>query len=240
MEFVFVVPRRALFPDRYPQGFTRFGEEHPAARLRAAIERDGFFVERARAETEPEWKQIIPYNVVCVGDEVLLLRRTRGGGEARLHDKLSIGVGGHLNPEDLEPGGTSRDPVPRGTARELAEELAIEGPWTVESVGTINDDGNPVGAVHLGLVQVVRVEGTVEIRERHVLEGRTVRPAELTRRLREGANFETWSARLVEALPGLLTRSMQTPAPEPALAGALRRPFDGGEGGRAAGNGAGA
>lgn len=201
MEFVFVVPRRDLFPDHFPQGFHAFGEGRPSASFQAALEQHGFFVERARAEVSPQWKQIIPYNVVVVGENVLLLRRKTGGGEQRLHHKLSIGVGGHLNPEDVDG---SRDPLPRGTARELDEELDIRGTYTVERIGLINDDANPVGAVHVGLVQVVRVEGTVEIREKDVLEGRLVRPSELTRELREGANFETWSARLVEVLPTLL------------------------------------
>jgi hypothetical protein len=50
MEFVFVVPRRELFPDRYPQGFTPFGEALSAAHFVATLERHGFFVERSRAE----------------------------------------------------------------------------------------------------------------------------------------------------------------------------------------------
>jgi len=30
-----------------------------------------------------------------------LMRRTQGGGEARLHDRYTLGVGGHINPEDV-------------------------------------------------------------------------------------------------------------------------------------------
>jgi len=227
MEFVFVVPRRELFPDHYPQGFTPFGEQCSSERVFDAIERSGFFVERARAETTPEWKQVIPYNVVAVDGDVLLLKRTSRGVEARLHEKLSIGVGGHLNPEDLDDSRGERNPVPRGTRRELAEELEILGDYEVEALGTINDDANPVGAVHVGLVQIVRVHGSVEIREKHLLEGRLVCPAELRERLAQGANFETWSARLVEALPALLPHLFPTPYPEQAPVVALQRPSTG-------------
>jgi predicted NUDIX family phosphoesterase len=215
MEFVFVVPRRELFPDHYPHGFVPFGEGWSAARLHEVIERHGFFVERARAEITPEWKQIIPYNVVACGNEVLLLRRTKQGGEARLHHKLTIGVGGHLNPEDLE-GVLGRNPVPRGTARELAEELSIEGSYELEPLGLINDDANPVGAVHVGLAQLVRVQGSVSIRETDVLEGRLAQPTELAAMLRDGANFETWSAQLVAALPALLAPPARSAAPATA------------------------
>ena len=221
MEFVFVVPRRELFPDHYPHGFVPFGERFAAARLIEAIENHGFFVERPRAERTPEWKQVIPYNVVLVDGQVLLLRRTASGGEARLHHKLSIGVGGHLNPEDLDEQAPTRNPLARGTRRELDEELAIEGQIEIEAVGLINDDSNAVGAVHVGLVQIVHVRGSVEIREKHVLEGRLVRPEELRDRLAQGANFETWSAKLVEALPALLPPSNEAPPAEPVLAAAL-------------------
>jgi predicted NUDIX family phosphoesterase len=220
MEFVFVVPRRALFPASDPQGFAPFGLGRgvdPASgsgttlenrmtleEFERAVERHGFFVERARAEVEPDWKQVIPYNVVVAGDEVLLLRRTSKGGEARLHDKLSIGVGGHLEPQDCpkagDAGGGRASILSRGAARELAEELEIEGPFEIEPIGLINDDSNPVGAVHVGLAQIVRVDGSVGIREKHVLEGRLVRLDELRRLRAEGANYESWSALLVDAL----------------------------------------
>ena len=108
MEFVYVVPRGELFPDCYPQGLVRFQEssEGPPSKVRfeAIVRRHGFFVERDHAERNPALKQIIPYTVVQVEDRVLLLRRLRTGGERRLHDKLSIGVGGHINPVDLSEG----------------------------------------------------------------------------------------------------------------------------------------
>jgi len=31
----------------------------------------------------------------------LLMRRTQGGGETRLRDRYTLGVGGHINPEDV-------------------------------------------------------------------------------------------------------------------------------------------
>ncbi len=220
MEFVYVVPRRDLFPDCYPQGLTTFGTGEPCPTREvfdAAVREHGFFVEREVAERTPTWKQIIPYSVVCVGEEILLMRRLANGGESRLHDKLSIGVGGHINPEDLAPDAAEeRDvipaaPAPRrgnpilaGTRREIEEEIDVQGSYEIQQVGLLNDDSNPVGAVHLGLVQVVRVAGSVKIREEDVLEGRLVPAAELRELLRSGANLETWSSILIENLEKLL------------------------------------
>jgi predicted NUDIX family phosphoesterase len=213
MEFVFVVPRRELFPDRYPQGFVPFGEALPYERFSDALERHGFFVERERAEREPEWKQVIPYSVIVVDGEVLLFQRTARGGEARLHNKLSIGIGGHINPEDLAAAAARRDVTVTGARRELAEELVIQGTTDLSVVGILNDDSNPVGAVHVGLVQVITVAGTVAIRETDLLEGKFVAPATLRERMTHGAEFETWSARLVERLTELLPRFNAATAP---------------------------
>lgn len=199
MEFVFVVRRSELFPEFYPHGLVPFGETCPHADFERVVEQHGFFVERAHAEHDPSLKQVIPYAVIVRDGEVLLLKRTKNGGDARLFDKLSIGVGGHVNPVDaLVDGRRVRNPLVAGTRRELDEELDIRGTWSVRSLGLLNDDSNSVGAVHVGLVQVVHVEGEVEVREKDVLQGEFTSLAELSRLLRAGANLETWSAKLVE------------------------------------------
>ena len=121
MEFVYVVPREALFPDCYPQGLVPFGGgdgETDRAAFLERIEANGFFVERAYAERTPTLKQVIPYTVVVSGDGgVFLTKRLPQGGESRLVGKLSIGIGGHINPVD------HGDIIAEGTARELEEEL---------------------------------------------------------------------------------------------------------------------
>jgi len=220
MEFVFVVPRNALFPAFFPHGLLPFaGTGLPGARLpaatfslpdfEAAVAREGFFVERAHAERQPLLKQVIPYSVIECDGRVLLFRRLATGGESRLHDKFSIGIGGHINPEDLGPGaGTAADryPIEAGTRREIEEELAVRGTYDIRRVGILNDDSNPVGAVHVGVVQVVAVHGTVEIRERDQLEGRLVEIDELENLMAQGANFETWSGLLIPRLGEILSK----------------------------------
>ena len=233
MEFVFVVPRSELFRDCYPQGLVPFGHAtgdaaagdadraHSWPAFEAAMRDHGFFVERARAEETPAWQQIIPYTIVLARgrsaerdqEGILLMRRLKQGGEARLHDKLSIGVGGHINPVDLidegaDPRARGKRLLERGAQRELSEELVLEGATHIETIGFLNDDANAVGAVHVGIVQVLHLDGSVTIREDDVLEGRLVAPEELQRLRREGANFETWSSLLVEQLDTLLPASV--------------------------------
>lgn len=215
MEFVYVVPRERLFPEFYPQGLQPFGEGLDEAAFDLAVVEHGFFVERDYAERTPSLKQVIPYALVVCDGKVLLLKRLNRGGEARLHGKLSVGVGGHINPEDrveerdqtsqLVPG----DLLAAGSYRELNEELWIKGSIDVRRFGVINDDSNSVGAVHVGVLQIVSVEGSVEIRELDQLEGQWMMPNELQQLLKGDHNIETWSrmalASLDEILPELLT-----------------------------------
>jgi predicted NUDIX family phosphoesterase len=193
MEFVYVVPRSALFPQCAPHGLALFGEHLERAAFEATLRREGFFVERTRAERTPDWKQVIPYTLVARGGELLCVRRLARGGERRLHGKLSIGIGGHLEPQDLDGAEGERDPLPRGTWREIREELHVEGATELRAVGLLNDDSNPVGAVHVGVVQVLTAEGSVRVREEDALDGRLLPPAELRRLAAEGADFESWS-----------------------------------------------
>lgn len=229
MECVLVVPREQLFPESYPHGFLAFGPEPAAgepsaAAFEAAVLRGGFYVERDYAERTPALKQIIPYALVATPEGLLLTRRLAAGTETRLHDKLSIGIGGHIDPEDAGglpwserrgPRGAraQEHPIAAATARELREELDIRGTYGMRTVGILNDDTNPVGAVHLGVVQIVTVEGTVAIRERDQLEGRLVSPAHLRDLRKKGANFETWSALLVDHVDELLSHPVASVFP---------------------------
>jgi predicted NUDIX family phosphoesterase len=202
MEFVYVVKRYDLFDLEFPHGF-RTAEEAGLPELLERARAKGFFVERRYTETDSSFKQIIPYGLVTCGDSVFLLRRTSNGGEARLHGRLSVGVGGHINPVDEEVG----DVVEAGAERELEEEIVIDAPFTREPVGIINDDASPVGSVHFGIVFRIEVERPeVRVRETDQLEGEFVSRAVLKEMLATERNrFETWSSlildRLDDALP---------------------------------------
>jgi predicted NUDIX family phosphoesterase len=179
------------------------------ARWTEAIRSRGFFLERRYAELDAAFKQVIPYTLVVHGEEVLLLKRLGKGGEARLHGKLSIGVGGHINPVDQDAGPASSgtaDVLDAGCRRELEEEIAIRCPYTLAPVGIINDDSSDVGSVHFGLVNVARCETKdVAIRETEMLEGSFVNVAALREIARaEPGRFETWSALIVDRLADVL------------------------------------
>ncbi len=120
----------------------------------------GRYRDKQEMENDESFKQIIPYCVLVNSqDDVLVYKRTKKGGEGRLHEKFSIGVGGHINPCD------SRN-VFHCALRELREELNWGGVtpqkmW-LRKAGLIYDASNAVGRVHLGVVFLVHVPAHVK------------------------------------------------------------------------------
>ena len=185
-ELVLGLPRARILGDRTWRGVLN-GDVAAYLELIAA---EGEYRSRADVEDDPTWKQIVPYLVLRDRGRLYLMRRTRAGADARLHERWTIGIGGHLNPED---GG-----VRGGLLREFAEEL--EAGWTPEPrlIGLLNDDTDPVGAVHLGIVFVAEAEGRpVSVRETDKLDGAFVEDPDV---LRVYDRLETWSQLLYDDL----------------------------------------
>ncbi len=160
------------------------------APVAAAVERHGTYRRRGDAENDPSWKQVIPYVALRDGGDIFLMRRTRAGRDVRLHDRYTIGVGGHVNPED---GG-----ILGGLQREWSEEMAADFEPEFQPIGLLNDDDNAVGAVHLGLVFSADARGRpVEVRETEKLEGNFVPLADVGDVV---DLLETWSALLFDFL----------------------------------------
>lgn len=145
------------------------------------IESEHLFIDRPRAEVSPEFRQIIPYVVVRHGEDFFLLTRLAKQNEARLHHKMSLGVGGHINPgHDLLA----------GMRKELEEEISVDG-YAVTFLGILNDESTDVGRVHLGAVYDLRSTS----RDVHVLETEKMTGAWTARRDlgQYRARMETWS-----------------------------------------------
>ena len=161
--------------------------------LRDAVTRHGIYLDRPMAEKDSGYKQLIPYVVVRDANTVFLMDRTDAGGDARLHGKASIGVGGHLNPVD-----EGEDALMAGLRREWHEELETDWEPEFELIGLLNDDSNPVGAVHLGVVFTVdTARRSVAVRERDKLVGAFVRPDEVAA---AWDRLETWSQLVATAI----------------------------------------
>ena len=156
----------------------------------AEADRHASFEPRAAMEADPSHKQLIPYLVLRDGDRYFLMRRTKAGGDARLHDRWSIGVGGHLNPGDNDLAG--------GLQREWREELDADFVPDLHPIALLNDDTTEVGAVHLGIVVVADAAGRpVRVRETDKLVGAFATAAEVAA---VADRLETWSQLVFAAL----------------------------------------
>ncbi len=190
-EEVLVVPRVHLFPNGGFHGFSADGIEE----YLAAIATHASFARRDRVEQDPSLKQIIPYVVLRHQDRIFLVRRTREGSEERLRDKYSIGIGGHINPEDV---GDAADPVDAGMRRELTEEVEVPEGWEARPVGVLNDDQEGVGSVHFGVVYIADVpSANVRVRETTKLQGAFATLEEIHAVY---PLLETWSQFIVDAI----------------------------------------
>ena len=162
-----------------------------------------FFVPRPEAEEDPSLKQLIPYVVVTAGDKLLHYRRGGASGEKRLLKKGSVGIGGHINDTDGLGEAFDSAAYQRSLMRELQEELVIESCFIERPLALLNDDTNPVGAVHLGIVhQCHLAEPNVTSNEEAIAELGFLSLEELSSR---NDQLETWSQLVIGGWKNLRT-----------------------------------
>lgn len=193
-EQVLVVPREAfetvgafngvrLNPQDYLNAFLKPGVAH--------------FMDRELAEQSPQFKQIIAYAIFCHGGRVLAYSRTAKGNETRLHDKWSLGIGGHINP--IDGLADNLNTYLAGVEREIREEITFSGAAQQQLYAVINDDTNEVGSVHLGIVHRFDLDSEEVSANEKALANLGFRDLEeLAGPLYD--KLETWSAICVDAL----------------------------------------
>lgn len=198
VEHILVVPTELFHQLGHFQGFSPDIERYLSTLLDA---RHTSYRPRPAMETDPSFKQLIPYVLFQHRDSagephLFTYVRGKGQGESRLHRKRSVGIGGHISRDDA----AEASPYEEGLRRELAEEVQIKTPYVARCVGLINDDETEVGRVHLGVVHVYEVATPqVEPREEDIAEAGFRPVRELLGQL---DGFESWSRIVLEALFG--------------------------------------
>ena len=195
-EEILVVPRE-LFDDLGAfQGLTTETDRYIATLLDPS---NNFFMDREAAEEDPSFKQIIPYSIFRIGDHYLHYVRGKSGGESRLHAQGSLGIGGHINPVDERNDPLGHATYIAGVAREIDEEIILPSQPTQQIVALLNDDNNPVGRVHLGVVHLFELESReAQSREDALLDLQFKSSEELKGPLYD--SLESWSRFCVDAL----------------------------------------
>jgi predicted NUDIX family phosphoesterase len=204
-ELILVTPKSTLEKVGYFQGFTKTVEPY----LQEILDKsNNHFVKRGPAEKNPDLKQIIPYCIIMQGNKILVYQRGQAGGENRLKNLWSCGIGGHINPIDRQKEHFSREDLKTALLRELKEELILpKGEVTFETMGLINDDSNPVGEVHLGLVEIAQIpQGEILPNEEAITNLRLLNKIELNSQL---DNLENWSQIVVKNLGEIMDKTLK-------------------------------
>lgn len=151
---------------------------------------------RSRAETDPTFKQLVVYLILRNDRKnYLAYSRSPKSGDSRLHNKFSIGFGGHVNIDDKEP--------IKAVKRELAEELIITpgGAALISLDGFINDDTDEIGKVHFGLVYSIDIipeaEKTIKANDPNISDLRWVSADVVETNY---ATLEGWSRHVIRFL----------------------------------------
>ena len=191
-EQILVVNRKELFSNE-ENHFYGFIEKNDEKTKKIIATFESYEVKRrGDMEEDPNYKQLIGYVLLKdeVTGEVLVYKRLVGGGEARLHGKVSVGIGGHMN--EVE-GKTIFEMLKINAARELNEEVGVSEEDALNNlhfIGLINDDKTEVGQVHVGVVYECKVDKQrVEVKEDDTLVIKWMTGEEA----KAEENYETWS-----------------------------------------------
>jgi len=191
-EQILVVNRKELFNNE-ENHFYGFIEKNDEKTKKIIDKFESYEVKRrGDMEEDPNYKQLIGYVLLKdeVTGEVLVYKRLVGGGEARLHGKASVGIGGHMN--EVE-GKSIFEMLKINAARELNEEVGVseeEALNNLHFIGLINDDKTEVGQVHVGVVYECKVDKQrVEVKEDDTLVIKWMTGEEA----KAEENYETWS-----------------------------------------------
>jgi predicted NUDIX family phosphoesterase len=191
-ERILVIPESHFRDVGFFRGFHPADDAYRAALLSPAA---FSFRPRRDVETDPSFKQLIPYVVLRWESRLFHYRRGKAGTETRLTALRSVGVGGHISESDAMGEGSA---YRNGMLRELAEEVTIGCQFAEQGFGFIFDDATPVGRVHLGVVHLLELEmPAVEAREAALAEAGFAPIEEL---VRDFDRFETWSQLVLRAL----------------------------------------
>jgi len=159
------------------------------------------FMLRSQAETDPAYKQLIPYVIMTHDGKYLSYVRGRRAGESRLVGNRSIGIGGHINPVDDELPLFSvdfRETYLTAFEREVAEEVSVEANHTDRIVALLNDESNEVGQVHLGIVHYWTLDSSKVGKREQMITQMTFMSIDELQDVRD--SLETWSQLCLDSL----------------------------------------
>lgn len=159
---ILVVRRDKLFPEGVFEGFKSLEEGDFLAIISANCE----YVPRSpELEKDATFKQIIPYIIVVNPADGTVFgykrfKKNPGLHETRLHNKFSIGLGGHIDKDE-----TSTDLITDCMMREFSEEVKMENYPVPRIFGFINSEATEVDRMHFAIAAIAETTESIGKRE---------------------------------------------------------------------------
>ncbi len=162
------------------------------------------YMVRWKAEENFDYKQPIPYAVVMDENGYVFVYKRWGENsnawESRLHSKISIWVGGHIEKEEEN----SQNPIYDTLLREVEEELDVkkDNIKEIEVLWYINNDEDDVNKVHIGIAYLVHLyNSNFDLLDGEIENGEFVSIDELEKMINSGDyDVEAWSKILFNSL----------------------------------------
>lgn len=192
-EQILVIRKNVLFmyPEEYFEGIKNSSD---CQELLSRIDGYAHFKPRNEMEQDELFFQIIPYVILSHKNKFFLYKRLPKSQESRLHEKYSLGIGGHINPQD-----ESQDTLTTAAAREIQEELHIAGSKNLKLLGFLHRDLEPVDRVHIGAVFLLELNNPeIRMKEPEKLQGLGFFPLEKIQQHQE--KLEGWSQVVLDYL----------------------------------------
>jgi len=149
------------------------------------------YVPRDQAELDPLCKQVIPYVLFAHNGTIFSYRRGKRGSEGRLHELYSVGVGGHIEPDDKTLFADDGVGYQQAMWREVKEEVTLQSGYREQCVALINDDATEVGRVHFGIVHMVELREPAISKRESIITDAGLIPTEQA--MADINRYETWS-----------------------------------------------
>ena len=188
-----IVKRDILFKEKQFQGFSKKEEYDFIPIILGNFE---YYLRGNDLENNINLQQIIPYVWIVNLNEKKVFAYKRASGkqnysEERLMNKISCGVGGHVDKEDLiSKGGV----IIKAMMRELMEEVKMKKYPKPKIIGFLNDDADSVGRVHFGIVAIAETKEAVNKRDSEMTHGQFYSVDELEKLFADPANeVENWT-----------------------------------------------
>ena len=188
-----IVKRDILFKEKQFQGFSKKEEYDFIPIILGNFE---YYLRGNDLENNINLQQIIPYVWIINLNEKKVFAYKRASGkqnysEERLMNKISCGVGGHVDKEDLiSKGGV----IIKAMMRELMEEVKMKKYPKPKIIGFLNDDADSVGRVHFGIVAIAETKEVVSKRDSEMAHGQFYSVDELEKLFADPANeVENWT-----------------------------------------------